>query len=387
MAMPLNGTRRLRLGMVGGGPGAFIGAVHRIAARLDDHFELVAGAFSSDPAKSKEIGATLQLEPARIYDNFSAMARIESTRTDRIDAVAIVTPNHLHHAAALTFLEAGIHVFCEKPMATSAADAKDIVALTKRTGTLLGLAHTYSGYPMVRQAKAMVAAGELGTIRLVHVEYLQDWLATAIEKTGNRQAEWRTDPERSGGAGCLGDIATHAFHLAEFVTGLRCQEIGAELTHFVTGRRVDDDVRILTRFDGGARGIIWSSQVTPGHANGLRLRIYGESGALEWFQEEPEKLRHSPLGAPSRVLLRGTTSDAGFLTRVPAGHPEGYLEAFGQLYSDFAALIWSKLTQNPPPDTAYLLPTAEDGLRGVRFIEAALASSRANCCWTKINPD
>jgi len=376
--------RRLRLGMVGGGRGAFIGAVHRIAARLDDRYELVAGALSSDPERARASGADLFLAPDRCYTSFAEMAQTEAARDDRIDAVAIVTPNHMHHPAAKAFLEAGIHVICDKPMTTTIEDAEDLAATVERTGLVFALTHNYTGYPMVRQARAMVEAGELGRIRVVQVEYPQDWLTTRLEDSGQKQAAWRTDPAQSGIAGCVGDIGTHAFQLAEFVTGLRCTGLAADLTSFVEGRRLDDNAHMMLRYDNGAKGMLWASQVAPGHENGLRLRVYGDKGGLEWFQEQPNHLRFSPFGEPPRTITRGgpgSNPAAGHATRIPSGHPEGYLEGFAQLYRDTADLIGARLGWGEPEPQARLVPTVQDGVRGVRFIHAAVESSRQGAAW------
>ncbi|MCB2054399.1 MAG: Gfo/Idh/MocA family oxidoreductase, partial [Geminicoccaceae bacterium] len=322
-------SRRLRLGMVGGGRDAFIGAVHRIAARIDDRYELVAGCFSSTAEKSKASAADLGVAADRAYGSFEEMARAEAARDDGIDVVAIVTPNDVHYPAARAFLEAGIHVICDKPMTTAASDAEALAELVDRSGRVFVLTHNYTGYPMVRQARAMVDAGELGRIRVVQAEYAQDWLATPLEATGQKQAGWRTDPARSGPAGATGDIATHAYNLACFVTGLKLSSLCAELTTFVEGRRLDDNSQMMLRFEGGARGALWASQVAVGTENRLTLRVYGEKGGLSWAQEDPNYLHFTPLGEPPRLITRGGSGAlpvAGRVTRVPAGHPEGYLE-------------------------------------------------------------
>lgn len=379
--------RRLRLGLVGGGTGAFIGAVHRIAARLDDRFELVAGALSADPERSRADAQQLRISPDRAYGDYREMAAREAARGDGIDAVAIVTPNHLHHAAATAFLEAGIHVLCEKPMTVSLAEALELAATVQRTGLVFGLAHTYSGYALVRQARAMVAAGALGTIRVVQVEYAQEWLATPLEASGQKQAAWRTDPALSGPAGCLGDIATHAYHLAGFISGLTCESLAAELSTFVPQRRVDDNVQIMLRFGGGARGALWASQVAPGNANNLRIRLYGEVAGLEWRQEAPDTLWFARLGEPPRLIRRGgagAEEAARHATRIPAGHPEGYLEAFAQLYADFAERIRARQEGRAPDPAALLVPGVEAGVDGARFIAASLASSRRDGAWTAL---
>jgi len=379
--------RRLRLGMVGGGRGAFIGAVHRIAARLDDRYELVAGALSSDPERARASGEDLFLAPDRCYASFAEMATAEAARGDGIDVVAIVTPNHMHHPAARAFLDAGIHVICDKPLTTTVEDAEDLAAAVQRSGLVFALTHNYTGYPMIRQARAMVEAGELGTIRVVQVEYPQDWLTTPLEQSGQKQAAWRTDPAQSGIAGCVGDIGTHAFQLAEFVTGLRCTQLAAELTAFVPGRRLDDNAHMMLRYDNGARGMLWSSQVATGHENGLRLRVYGDKGGLEWFQEQPNHLRFAPFGEPPRTITRGGAGSnpaAAHATRIPSGHPEGYLEGFAQLYRDTADLIGARLGWGEPDSQAALVPTVQDGVRGVRFIHAAVESSRRDAAWIEL---
>src|SRR5215467_2104489 len=316
--------RRIRLGMVGGGPGAFIGAVHRIAARMDDCYELVAAALSSDPGKS--LAAAEELHIPRAYGRFEEMAAAEAGRPDGIEAVAIVTPNHMHYANAKKFLEAGINVICDKPLTTTLEDALELAKIVERTGLIFGLTHNYTGYPMVRQAREMVLAGELGALRVIQVEYAQDWLSTPLEKTGQKQAEWRTDPARSGPGGSLGDIGTHAHNLACFVTGLPVQEVAADVSTFVPGRRLDDNVHTMLRFSKGAKGSLWATQVAVGNENNLRLRIYGEKAGLEWGQENPNELISAQLGEPRRTIRRGSAGTgraAAHATRVPSGHPEG----------------------------------------------------------------
>ncbi len=376
--------RRLRLGMVGGGRDAFIGAVHRIAARLDDRYELVAGALSSDPEKARASAADLGLPAERAYRSFAEMAAAEAERADGIDVVAIVTPNHLHYAPARAFLEAGIHVICDKPLTSTLEDAEALQALVESSGLVFGLTHNYTGYPLVRQAREMVAEGALGPIRLVQAEYVQDWLSTPLEETGQKQAEWRTDPARSGPAGCVGDIGTHAFNLARFITGLQLEELAADLQTFVPGRRLDDNAHILLRFAGGARGMLWSSQVAPGHENGLRIRIYGETGGLAWSQEDPNQMVHTPLGEAPRLLTRGGPGLGGAAaraTRIPPGHPEGYLEGFAQLYLDLAEQIEARLSGRSADPAAMLVPTVADGVEGVRFIARSVRSSEEGGAW------
>lgn len=386
--MSAKGTlnRRLRLGMVGGGPGAFIGAVHRIAARLDDRYELVAGALSSDAERGRAGARELRIAPERCYADFRQMAAAEAERDDGIDAVAIVTPNDVHYRVAKALLEAGIHVICDKPVTTTVDDALDLAKIVKRTGLVFGLTHNYTGYPMVRQARQMIADGELGPIRVVQVEYVQDWLATPLEKTGQKQALWRTDPAQSG-AGCLGDIGTHAFNLAEFVTGLRCERIAAELSTFVPGRRVDDNVQMLLRFDKGVRGMLWSSQVAPGNENNLRLRVYGEKAGLEWGQEDPNYLSFRPLGKAPMLMRRAGPAAmpvAAHASRIPSGHPEGYLEAFAQLYTDLAEQIAAKIEGREAKAASLLVPGVEDGVAEMRFIVAAIESSKKDAAWVAL---
>jgi predicted dehydrogenase len=389
--MPIQGStekqnRRLRLGMVGGGPGSFIGAVHRIAARLDDRYELVAAALSSDEERSL-VGAK-ELHIPRAYRNFEEMAAVESKRPDGIDVVSVVTPNNLHYAPAKAFLEAGIHVICDKPMTTTLGDALELAELVKRTGLVFGLTHNYTGHPMVRQAREMARAGELGPIRLVQVEYVQDWLSTPIERTGQKQAEWRTDPARSGPAGSLGDIGTHAYNLACFVTGLACEQVAADVTTFVPGRRLDDNIHVLLRFAKGAKGGLWATQVAPGNENNLSLRVYGEKAGIEWRQEDPNQLVFTPLGETRRILRRGSAGTghaAAHATRIPSGHPEGYLEAFAQLYTDLAEQITARNENRPPDPDSLLVPGVTDGVDGVKFINAVLESSSNRSAWTAIS--
>jgi predicted dehydrogenase len=371
--------------MVGGGPGAFIGAVHRIAARLDDRYELVAAALSSD--REKSLAGAKELNIARAYGSFQEMASAEAKLPDGIEAVAIVTPNHMHHAPAKVFLEAGIDVICDKPLTTTLEDALDLAATVKRTGLVFGVTHNYTGHPLVRQAREMVAASELGPIRLVQVQYVQDWLSTPLEKTGQKQAEWRTDPARSGPGGSLGDIGTHAYNLACFVTGLTCEQIAADVTSFVPGRRLDDNVHMLLRFSGGAKGSLWASQVAPGNENNLRLSVYGEKAGLEWHQENPNELVFMPLGQPKQIIRRGSAGTgraAAHATRIPSGHPEGYLEAFAQLYSDLAEQIIARREKRAADPLSLLVPSVDDGVEGVRFIRTALESSKNGSAWTAI---
>ncbi|MFN7043042.1 MAG: Gfo/Idh/MocA family protein [Acidovorax temperans] len=376
--------RRIRLGMVGGGEGAFIGAVHRIAARLDDQYELLAGALSSTPDKALRSAAAIGLP--RSYADYATMAREEAARPDGIEAVAIVTPNDQHAPAAEAFLRAGIHVICDKPVTTTLADAERLRALAQSTGRLFAVTYNYSGYPMVRHARQLVREGALGDIRLVQVEYPQDWLTELLETTGQKQAAWRTDPARAGAGGCVGDIGTHAYQLASFVTGLQPTQLCAELSTLVPGRALDDNVQMLLRYANGARGMLWASQVAPGHENALRLRVYGSKAGLEWQQEHPNQLRFSPFGEAPRTVSRGTGSAgsaAARVTRLPSGHPEGYLEGFATVYAEIAQAIHAAREGRPLPAEVEF-PTIEDGVHGVAFVEAAVRSSAAGAVWVEL---
>ena len=382
-------SRRLRLGMVGGGQGAFIGAVHRIAARLDDRYDLVAGALSSNPARAQDSAAALHIAPERTYAHWADMAAREASRPDGVEVVAIVTPNHLHHGPAKAFLQAGIAVICDKPLCHTLEDALDLAAVAEASAGLFALTHTYSGYPMVRQAREMVAAGMLGDVRVVQMEYAQQWLTANLEGAGQKQADWRTDPARSGVAGAVGDIGTHALHLAEFVTGLHAERLAADLSSFVPGRRLDDNAHMLLRFAPrrgvAARGMLWCSQVAVGHENGLRLRVAGSTGGLEWVQEQPELLAYTQFGEPTHHITRGGGGTLpGCGGRVPPGHPEGYLEAFAQLYADFAEQLTALREGRAPDPSSLLVPGIEAGVRGMRFIAAAVASSQADAAWTVV---
>ena len=377
---------KIRLGMVGGGKDAFIGAVHRIASRIDDHYDLVAGALSSTPERARESGEALGLAPERIYDDFAAMAAGEAAREDGIEAVSIVTPNHMHFGPAKAFLEAGIHVICDKPLTSTLDQAKELVEIANKSSALFVLTHNYTGYPMVRQAREMVQQGLLGKIRVVNTVYVQDWLSRNIESDGQKQAGWRTDPARSGGGGSIGDIGTHALNLASFVTGLRLEGLLADLHRFVDGRQLDDNAHVLLRFNDGARGTLWSSQVAPGNENSLSLRVFGEDGGLEWHQEEPNKLWYTPLGEPKRLITRGgagSGAEAGRVTRVPPGHPEGYLEGFANIYSEAAAAIIAQRSGNPVPGEV-TFPTVQDGLDGMKFVDACLRSQDAGNSWVEV---
>ena len=380
-----NASRRLRLGMVGGGEGAFIGAVHRIASRIDDQYQLVAAAPSADPERARRSGAALGLDPQRVYASFVEMAQSERQRTDPIDVVSIVTPNHLHAPVAEVFLQAGFHVICDKPLTTTLAQALALRDLAAHSARIFCVTHNYAGYPLVRHARAMVATDALGSIRLVQVEYPQEWLTEPLEQQGQKQAEWRTDPARAGAGGCLGDIGTHTYHLAQYVTGLKLDQLCADLSTFVSGRRLDDNVQILLRYKGGARGMLWASQVAPGHENGLRLRVYGTKGGIEWVQAEPNTLLHSPLGAPRQLVTRGSAAAgpaAARVTRIPSGHPEGYLEGFANIYTDVATAIRAVDAGRPIPNEVDF-PGIADGVIGMAFIEAAVKSSAAGAVWIR----
>lgn len=374
----------IRLGMVGGGQGAFIGGVHRIAARLDNQFDLVAGALSSAPLRARASGAELGLAADRIYSDFTEMAEVESKRVDGIEAVAIVTPNHLHAPVAEAFLKAGIHVICDKPLTANVEDAHLLQKVVQENDPLFILTHNYTGYPVIRQAREMVDNGELGNIRLVHAEYAQDWLTVEADED-NKQAEWRTDPAKAG-AGALGDIGSHAFNLACFVSRLEADELSAELTSFVDGRQVDDNAQINIRWNGGARGSIWASQVAPGNENTLKLRIYGDQGGLEWSQEDPNYLWFTPFGETKRLITRGgngAEAIANRVSRIPAGHSEGYLEGFATIYSEAALAIRAARGGKPLPD-GHHINTIDDGVLGMKFIDACQRSSRDNAAWTTL---
>lgn len=379
-------TRPLRLAMVGGGEGAFIGAIHRAAAALDGDWRLVAGAFSSDPDRNRRSGEMLAIAPDRTYASLEAMLLAEAALPVgvRVDAVAVVTPNHLHAPMAIAALDAGFHVFCEKPMALDLDEARLIAQAAARSGRQFGLAFTYSGYPLVEEARARVARGDFGKIRLVQVEYSQGWLSRPVDREGNKQAEWRTDPARAGLGGCLGDIGTHAFHLAEHVSGLRVQELCADLATHVPGRRLDDDVSVLLRLDGGARGILRATQVAAGDENGLSLRIHGELGGLEWNQMEPNTLALRWLDRPAETVRAagpGLAASTLYRLRTPAGHPEGYIEAFANLYRAFANRISDGADEPYGPDA---FPSIEAGLRTMAFVETVISNDASDTKWTKL---
>jgi predicted dehydrogenase len=384
---PLKNAGRIRLGMVGGGQGAFIGAVHRLAARMDDHYEFVAGALSSNPEKAKASAAELGLAQERSYGSFAEMAKAEAKRSDGIEAVSIVTPNHVHYPAAKAFIEAGIHVICDKPVTLNLKEALALEKLlAENPKVIFALTHNYSGYPMVRQARQMVMDGTLGDIRLVQGEYPQDWLTTDLEKSGQKQASWRVDPKQSGAGGSVGDIGTHTYQLCCFMSGLSADELSADLTSFVKGRKLDDNVHVMLRYKGGAKGMIWASQVAPGNENGLKVRVYGTKGGLEWTQADPNYLWYTPFGEPKRLITRsgaGSNAAAARVTRVPPGHPEGYLEGFANIYTEAArAIKAARMGKKAAKDVMF--PGIKDGVEGMAFVEACVTSSARNGKWMKV---
>jgi predicted dehydrogenase len=379
--------RKLRMGMVGGGQGAFIGGVHRMAAALDGQIELVCGAFSSNAEKSKASGAELFLPEERVYPSFEEMIKKEKKRKegDRMDFVAIVTPNHMHYAPAKMALDNGFHVICDKPLAFNLQEAKKLAATVEKTGLVFALTHNYTGYPMVKEARNMVQSGKFGKIRKIVVEYPQGWLSTFLEGSGMKQASWRTDPTKSGAAGCIGDIGTHAENLAEYISGLKITELSADLSIFVEGRKLDDDGNILLRFENGAKGILHASQISAGEENGLNIRIYGEKGGLRWLQMEPNTLEVMWLDQPKQIIRTGRgqlSQSAQVHTRIPAGHPEGYLEAFANIYRNFAKAVAAH-QEGKTPDPLYDFPTIQDGIRGMQFIDTVIKSSKSTIKWTK----
>ena len=373
---------KIKLGMVGGGKGSFIGEVHRMAARLDDRYELLAGALSSDANTAKESALSLNLDKKRSYSSFDTMAEVEASLEDGIEAVAIVTPNHLHAQVAEAFLNNGIHVICDKPLTSSLADAEGLASIVKDTGLVFAVTYNYSGYPMVRQAREMIQNGDLGELRVIQIEYAQGWLATDIEKTGHKQALWRTNPAKAGIGGAIGDIGTHAFHLSEFVTGLQVKDLLADLDSMVSGRELDDNANILMKYTNDVKGMLWVSQIATGKENGLKIRVFGTKAGIEWSQENPNFLEFSPLGESLRTLSRGGPSIgslAGDATRIPSGHPEGFIEGFANIYSDTADLI---IAHRSNSKNNSLVPTINDGIRGMQFIETAVKSSTSGGVWS-----
>lgn len=375
--------------MVGGGKGAFIGAVHRIAAAIDGQIELVCGAFSSNPETSKASGQELYLPAERVYGSYKEMIEKEKAlpEGERMDAVSIVTPNHVHFEPARLALENGFHVICDKPVTFTTEEAIELEKLVNKTGLIFALTHTYTGYPMVKQARQMVKSGVFGKIRKVIVEYPQGWLSTRVEATGQTQASWRTDPSKSGKAGAVGDIGTHAENLAETITGLKIKELSADVSIFVDGRLLDDDANVLLRFDNGAKGVLHCSQICAGEENAINIRVYGEKGGLEWHQHDPNTMLVKWLDQPTQIYRTGTGpmgEDAAAHTRTPAGHPEGYLEAFANIYRNFAHTVNAKI-EGKQPDKQHLdFPTIADGVRGMKFIDAVIESGKNNAKWTEM---
>jgi len=388
--MKLN--RKLKMGMVGGGPGAFIGEVHRKAARIDGRIELVAGAFDINPRKSKQMGRELNVDSKRTYRTYKEMIEreLKLSEGERVDFVSITTPNNWHFPIARDFLNAGFHVMCEKPMTFNVKEARELQKIVKQSRKVFGLMHNYTGYPMVKLARDIVRAGDLGKLRKIVVQYPQGWLSTAIERTGNMQASWRTDPKQSGAAGCMGDIGTHAENLSEYITGLKITHICADLTTFVKGRRLDDDGNCLLRFNNGARGILHASQISVGEENGLAIWVYGEEKSLEWHQEHPNYLYVKEPNEPMQVWSRGNayvgakSPAAARSTRLPSGHPEAFIEAFANVYCNFADTIRAKMTRTRPDKLALDFPDVDDGVRGMLFIDTVLASTKSRQKWTKM---
>jgi len=379
-------NRKLRMGMIGGGKDAFIGAVHRMAAALDGHCELVCGAFSSTPERSKESGKMLFLPPERVYGTYEEMITREKKlpESERMDFVSIVTPNYLHFPPAKMSLENGFPVMCDKPMTYSLKEAKELEAIVKKTGLLFGLTHNYTGYPLVKEARDMVRSGKIGSVRKIVVEYPQGWLATKIEDTGQKQAAWRADPKRSGAANCMGDIGTHAENLAEYITGLKITELCADLTTFVRGRLLDDDGNVLLHFDSGARGILFASQISIGEENALKIRVYGEKGSLEWAQQEPNTLIAKWMDRPAEIIRTagGYLSDrARYNTRLPMGHPEGFIEAFANIYRNYIMALKAMLDGSEPKPEHMDFPSVRDGVRGMAFIETVVEASKSDRKW------
>ena len=377
---------KLKLGMVGGGQGAFIGSVHRIASRIDDHYELVAGSLASNPEVAHASAKELGIAEDRSYSTFLEMAEKESNLENGIDVVAIVTPNNLHYPIAEAFLKKGIHVICDKPLTHNLEDAEKFFECVKNSKALFALTHNYTGYPMVRQAREMCRNGSIGKLRVIQVEYAQDWLTLPIENEGQKQASWRTDPSKAGMGGSIGDIGSHAFNLADFITGAKLTELCADISNFVEGRKNDDNAHVLLRYENGVKGMLWSSQVAPGNENSLKIRIYGDKGGLEWEQENPNYLRVDIFGEAKKIIRRAgneTTDVAGRVTRIPPGHPEGYLEGFANIYSDFAKQIHAIKNNQKIEDELLLVPSIEDGLKGVKFISAVVESGLGGSKWLK----
>jgi predicted dehydrogenase len=385
-------NRKLNMGMVGGGPGAFIGEVHRKAARIDGNIQLVAGAFDIDSAKSRQMGEEQNLSPDRAYDDYKKMieGELKLPEGERIDFVSITTPNNWHFPMAKDFLEAGFHVMCEKPMTMNVTEAKELQQIVKDTAKVFGLMHTYTGYPMAKLAKDMVRQGDLGEIRKIIVQYPQAWLATPLEETGQQQAAWRTDPKQSGAAGCIGDIGTHAANLSEYFTGLRITHLCADITTFVKGRRLDDDGNCLLRYDNGAKGVLHCSQIAIGEENNIAIWVYGNKKGLEWHQEHPNYLYVNSLEGPTQVWKRGNdyvgekSTAAGRATRLPFGHPEAFLESVANIYNNFGDTIIAQMLNQKPDEIILDFPNVDDGVRGMVFIEKVLENSKSDKKWTSM---
>ena len=377
---------KLKLGMVGGGQGAFIGGVHRIASRIDNHYDLVAGSLASNPETAHASARELGINDDRSYATFQDMAEKESSREDGIDVVAIVTPNHLHYPIAEAFLSKNIHVICDKPLTHNLEDAEKFLESVKKSNALFALTHNYTGYPMVRQAREMFRNGEIGVLRVIQVEYAQDWLTLPIENEGQKQASWRTDPSKAGMGGSIGDIGSHAFNLVDFITGAKLNELCADISSFVPGRKNDDNAHVLLRYENNVKGMLWSSQVAPGNENALRIRIYGDKGGMEWEQENPNYLTVDIFGKAKKIIRRAgnETIDIGNrITRIPPGHPEGYLEGFANIYSDFAKQILAFKDNQKPEKDILLVPSIEDGVKGVKFITTVVESGSNGGKWIK----
>lgn len=376
--------RRIRLGMVGGGEGAYIGGIHRFAARLDDQYELVAGAFDVDAGRGHRFAAQNYIATDRSYRDYASMALTEAARADGIDVVAICTPNFTHFPIAKAFLEAGIDVICEKPLTTTLQDAEALAEVVSQTGRFLGVTYTYSGYPLIVEARMRIQAGLIGKVRTVQVEYPLEWMATGVELKNNQQAAWRVDPQKNGRGGSIGDIGTHAYHLAGYVSGLKAESVIADLATFVEGRALDDNAHVLIRYEGGARGMLWSSQVAIGCSNALRLRVYGETGSLTWAQEQPNELIYTSLEGYTQIIKRGR-NDLDEITRsrtrTPPGHPEGYIEAFTNLYSGFAEALRARDEKRAVSGIGAVIPQIHDGLKGVAFVDAVVDSHQQGTVW------
>ena len=381
-------VRKINMGMVGGGPGSFIGKIHVSSALLDGHISFVCGAFSSDPAKSKISGREYYLDPSRVYNNYREMIEKEKKlpEGERMDFLCIATPNHIHYEPAKLALESGFHVVSDKPLTYDSEEARDLVRMVEKTGLLFAVTHAYTGYPMVKEAREVIRAGKLGNIRKVVSEYPQGWLSTLLESSGHIQASWRGDPARSGKTNSMGDIGTHALNLAEYITGLRVTQVCADISTLVEGRKLDDDGNVLVRFDNGARGIIYASQISAGEENGLKIRVYGEKGGLEWTQTDPNNLILKWLDRPIEYIRPGNPWCSGlakYNTRFPAGHPEGLMEAFANIYRNVATCIQHRLEGTEPPAEALDFPTVYDGLRGMLFIDSVIASVESENKWTR----